>query len=634
MLVPMLTESSLRDPVLINTVGHTAGLLLFGVIIALLLRDRRAHGIRKTKLSIVAASLAFGWNVGSLVALGAGDPDSMSMQIIMTASFAVLSLLPAVLLQVALQGQFKTITNIGYAVSAAAIMLHVDELFVSSSAPHQIALLLVAAGFAVLTIVAALLRPRMRPPAPDQRTEWFSLACLLLFVSSFPHFGYLHFRSPWTAEIAWHHIGIPVALVVLLQDYRFLLLDTFTRFLMNSGLAAAYVACILVLNQRFHLWKLIDSSVFLSGVALVAVCLSLILFAHARNRLQQWIGGAIFHRGNLEDRIHSISQLPEKTDTEEELISNAAAQVAAHLRADRFSVVSDVGKGEKPDRPAMLLGALLNDAPDLSWAEAQIPLRFSSGEVRFLLTGARRGRQRYLSEDLEDMRRLASVIVEQVERFRSEELRRLATQAELRALQAQINPHFLFNAFNTLYGTIDRRSLEARRLVLNLTEIFRYFLQGDRSVIPLSEELRIIKAYLEIEALRLGDRLQTELDVSESALQVMIPILSLQPLVENAVKHGVASKVGPGRVVVRAHNTDGILRVSVEDKSLGLAAGKMISNEGSGLGLANVRRRLHLSYGPESKLDVSYGSQGSIVTLIIPALRTTSESIQEVGVAS
>src|ERR1700744_1809109 len=101
----MLNEWSLRDPVLINTIGHTAGVLLFGLIIVLLLRDRRAHGIRETKLSIVAASLAFGWNVGSLIALGAGSPDSLTMQVITTLNFAVLSLLPAVLLQVALQGQ-------------------------------------------------------------------------------------------------------------------------------------------------------------------------------------------------------------------------------------------------------------------------------------------------------------------------------------------------------------------------------------------------------------------------------------------------------------------------------------------------------------------------------------------------
>jgi two-component system LytT family sensor kinase len=208
--------------------------------------------------------------------------------------------------------------------------------------------------------------------------------------------------------------------------------------------------------------------------------------------------------------------------------------------------------------------------------------------------------------------------VEQVERFRSEELRRLATQADLRALQAQINPHFLFNAFNTLYGTIDRGSFEARRLVLNLTEIFRYFLQGDRSLIALSEELRIVKAYLEIETLRLGDRLQTELDVSEAALGLMIPVLSIQPLVENAVKHGVAAKAGPGRVTLRAHLHDNTLQISIEDKCLGSPGSSSLLHDGFGLGLANVRRRLNLSYGPASSLEAFHEPHGSRVTLSIP----------------
>jgi LytS/YehU family sensor histidine kinase len=257
-------------------------------------------------------------------------------------------------------------------------------------------------------------------------------------------------------------------------------------------------------------------------------------------------------------------------------------------------------------------------ATDFTWAEAQIPLRFSSGQTSLLLTGQRRGRQRYLSEDLEDMRRLGAVIVEQVERFRSQELKRLATQAELRALQAQINPHFLFNAFNTLYGTIDRGSADARRLVLNLTDIFRYFLQGDRSVIALSEELRIIEAYLEIEALRLGERLESEIDVSDSALPIVIPILAIQPLVENAVKHGVACKTGNGRVVVRAQVTDGTLHVTVEDFSLGPLGSGAYSAPGSGVGLINVRRRLNLSYGPQASLDVRHAERGTLVTLKIP----------------
>ena len=185
-----------------------------------------------------------------------GESGSTFMAIVMAAAFSVLSLLPAVLLHIALQGQLPIITRVGYGISALAVVLHVSELFVKGSVPHQMALLLVAAGFVVLTALAFLLKRAGRPLSPVAATEWFSLVCLLLFTSSFPHFGYQHLRSPWAAEIAWHHIGIPVAIIVLLQDYRFLLLDTFIRFLVNSGLAAAYVAALLLLNQRFHIWKL------------------------------------------------------------------------------------------------------------------------------------------------------------------------------------------------------------------------------------------------------------------------------------------------------------------------------------------------------------------------------------------
>jgi two-component system, LytTR family, sensor kinase len=540
-----------------------------------------------------------------------------------------LSLLPAVLLQIALQGQLLGLAYAGYAVSAVAIVLHISELFINGPLPHQAALLLVAVGFGVLTTAAVLVK-RDRGVA-----EWFSLICLLLFASSFPHFGYLHLRSPWAAEVTWHHIGIPVAIIVLLQDYRFLLLDTFIRFLMNSTLAATYLVSIFLLNRKFHIWQVASSSMFFAGLALVALCLSLILFAHIRNRLQRWIGRVLFRRQNLDECIRRIFQLSGNIQTEDELLLSAAGEVAAHLRTDHFAVVSDLGVARETDRPAMLFDGVLNPhlPAKLVWAEAQIPLRFYTGEIKFLLTGPRRGRQRYLSEDLEDMRRLGSVIVESVERFRSEELKRLAGQAELRALQAQINPHFLFNAFNTLYGTINRESFEARRLVLNLTDIFRYFLQGDRSFIPLSEEIRIIKAYLEIEALRLGDRLETELHVNESALSVMIPILSIQPLVENAVKHGVAAKAGRGRVVVRVQNEHGILHVSVEDTGAGFASnGSAGNHDGAGVGLANVRRRLNLSYGPGATLAVSSSELGSTVAFSIPAAMRPQISKQQVEV--
>jgi LytS/YehU family sensor histidine kinase len=165
-----------------------------------------------------------------------------------------------------------------------------------------------------------------------------------------------------------------------------------------------------------------------------------------------------------------------------------------------------------------------------------------------------------------------------------------------------------------------------------LTDIFRYLLQSDRSFIPLSEELRIIRAYLEIEALRLGDRLETVLDVEESALSVIIPILSVQPLVENAVKHGVAPRMGRGRVVLRVRNDDGILRVIVQDSGSGFAFKQESGDNGGGVGLANVRRRLHLSYGAAAILEVDSSELGSTVTLAIPCTSTFQYEKQEVEV--
>lgn len=617
----MLGTFNLRDPTLINTIGHSAGVLLFGLIILLLISDWRAHGVRRTKLSVAAAGLALGWNVGSLVALALPDQASASMGIVLAYSFSVLSLLPAVLFQVVLQAKQRAIALAGYAVSVCAILLHVCELFLPGSGLHQIALFLIAGGFGLLTIIAFSLRKPVRFAKSTDRSEWISLGCLLLFTTSFLHFGYQHVTSPWSAEVTWHHVGIPVALIVLLQDYRFLLLDTFIRFLVNFGMAAAYIATLLTLNQSFRLWNSIRASIFLTGISLVILCLSLIVFAYLRNALQIWVSRVVFRRQSVDECIQRIANLAPTAHTEEELLTRAAGEVAHHLRTDRFAVSTRAGDDGISEKPAVLFGTRPT-GEDFS-AEARIPLRFSSGDLRYLIAGSRRGGRRYISEDLEDMRRLGAAIVEQVERFRAEELRRLVSQAEFRALQAQINPHFLFNALNTLYGTIDRGSRDARRMVLNLADIFRYFLQGDRVTIQLSEELRIVQAYLEIEKLRLGDRLQTELFVSESAQTAMIPTLSIQPLVENAVRHGIAAKEGRGRVSLTAEQTGLGLRITVEDTGVGFEKSGKNAVKGAGVGLENVRRRLTLCYGEAATLEIKSSAAGSLVTFFIPSQQDT-----------
>ena len=624
----MFYHFNLRDPVLINTVGHTAGVLLFGLIIILIIRDWRDHGVRQTSLSLIATVLALGWNVGSLIALAASDERPLLIRLVMTASFGILSMLPAILLQVVLQGQHRWIAATGYLVSGTAVLLHFAELFKPGDYElHQAALVLIAAGYAVLTVTAFAARAHKRQrEIPAGRSEWILPGALLLFTSSFLHFGYEHVTSPWAAEIAWHHIGIPVALIVLLQDYRFLLLDTFLRFLINSGLAAIYIGAVIAIGRRFRPWDAMSADKFAAGIALVALCLSLVVFAYLRNALQSWVSRVVFRRPSLDGCIRGIVSRASQAQSEQQLFSDAAGEAARYLLAEQFVILDQPMSTRRPEKPSVLFGATLRQnlgRPQFR-AGAQIPLRFASGDTRYLVAGPRRGGRRYLSEELDDMRRLGTVIVEQVERFRADELKRLVGEAELRALQAQINPHFLFNALNTLYGTIDRKSHQARRTVLNLADIFRYLLQSDRSTIQLAEELRIVEAYLEIESLRMGDRLESELIVSEAARSVLIPILSIQPLVENAVKHGIAAKGGRGRICLRAEKDARGLFISVEDTGIGFEKSAQQPRDRTGVGLANVRRRLTLMYGAESDLDIKSSEAGTTVSFLIPVLALES----------
>src|ERR1700692_2739057 len=208
-------------------------------------------------------------------------------------------------------------------------------------------------------------------------------------------------------------------------------------------------------------------------------------------------------------------------------------------------------------------------------------------------------------------------------------MRRLVAQAELRALQSQIHPHFLFNALNTLYGIIPREAKGARDTVLNLADILRYFLETGKTFLPLEQELHIIKAYLEVEKLRLGEKLRIEIDVDPEVLRVPIPILSIEPLIENAVKHAIAPKVEGGLVRLRAHLEhsldQSVLHVTVSDSGPGF---RPPGGEKSGVGLENVTRRLQLCYGAESEIHIQSGAGGSSVSFSIPVNVAASRPVE------
>jgi LytS/YehU family sensor histidine kinase len=211
--------------------------------------------------------------------------------------------------------------------------------------------------------------------------------------------------------------------------------------------------------------------------------------------------------------------------------------------------------------------------------------------------------------------RAAVEVSEKVESLRRREMERLVSQGELRALQSQINPHFLFNALNAVYGTIPREAAQARRMVLNLAEIFRYFLQSEKTFVPLAQEMQIVRAYLEVEQSRLGSRLKVEIDVDESLLDIPIPALSVEPLVENAIRHGIAPSAEPGYVRIHGAIEGGQMRIMVENSSAGDAA----DSPGAGVGLDNLRRRLEICYGSAAGLRLAFNPGTATAELSIPA---------------
>ncbi|MCI0720745.1 MAG: histidine kinase [Acidobacteria bacterium] len=202
--------------------------------------------------------------------------------------------------------------------------------------------------------------------------------------------------------------------------------------------------------------------------------------------------------------------------------------------------------------------------------------------------------------------------------FNEEKLSRLATRSRLDALISQINPHFLFNALNTVGVLIEENPDEARRLTAKLANIFRQTLQAsEREVVSLQDELRFIQDYLEIEKARFGERLQVEERIEVQNAQ--IPCFTLQPLIENAVKHGAALKIGTTTIRIDVLQANGHLNIQVSDDGMGMTASARENMLERGYGLRNLIDRLNIHYPSEFVWRVeSEFQKGTTVSLDIP----------------
>ena len=614
-----------HQPLIVNAIGHLVGAIIFGIFLVLALRGAAGRRAGEDWLPVASAGLAWTWNAVSFASLVL--TSGAARWVMEAVSFSSLSLLPAVLLHLSLNGKPRLIIASGYLLSGVATTMHLSERLFPSAHLHMWALWVITVGFGALTLVSAARVLWKGGKETRGRTSQLVTAMgLLLFVVTFSHFRAGHPPRPWSTEVLVHHAGIPVALLILLQDYRFVFLDAFVRFVANVFLATLLALAGIQLAVRLAPK---DGSPHSLGDTLVVagLCCLLILFAYFRGILQRWFTMAVFRRPSIEGAVQDLRPEAAEIRTEGTYLNQAAERLAAVAGTQKFEILEAETRPERSGSAMRDLDypSLADDEPWLrrdarwNWAEAVVPIRFSQRDGRYLLLGRRRGGRRYLSEDLRALNYLARIVAGEVERFRSAEMQRLVCEAELRALQSQINPHFLFNALNTIYGIIPREATGARSTVLNLSDIFRYCLQSDKILTPLSEELKIVRAYLEIERLRLGPRLRTSIEVDKGAEQILIPILSVQPLVENAVKHGLTARLGEGWLRLTASSTNYNLMIAVEDSGSGPRSRDATEHQaGAGVGLANVTRRLQLCFGPDAAVNMVQGDFGTRVQFSVP----------------
>jgi two-component system LytT family sensor kinase len=205
-----------------------------------------------------------------------------------------------------------------------------------------------------------------------------------------------------------------------------------------------------------------------------------------------------------------------------------------------------------------------------------------------------------------------------------EEQQRLLLQARMEALQSQINPHFLFNTLNSVASLVRFDPDTAREIVVKLANILRRLLRKGDAFVRLREEFAFIDDYLDIEVVRFGrDKLRVVKELEPASLEVVVPSMLLQPLVENSIKHGLAPKIDGGTIYLRSRLRDGTVTVEVEDDGVGMAAASFLERPtgvgGTGIGMANIAERLKVLYGESAKLVITPSPVGgTLVQLQLP----------------
>ena len=397
-------------------------------------------------------------------------------------------------------------------------------------------------------------------------------AILCIVILYYP--GLLRANAGWLV-LAAGMMSIPSTIGTAYRLYRFPFMDIFVRETL-AGIVLLTTFCIGLSAGPRNDWRPLWVASLAMGIAV------------ARAPLSRWIERKFLgYDESAEDQEERVGAAIRHATQLEEFNETAARILRDELEANWVSI--------SPDPSSSAIATfLIPDVPPLS-----------------LALGPRKNARPYMSRHLRLARTSVLQIAAQRQRLKREdserrglveqhELRAITARAQMRALQAQINPHFLFNTLNTLAALIESNPEKAERVTEDLAEVFRYALDSTRlDSVKLDDELKFLESYLAIEKARFGARLSYSFDVDPAARTRSIPPMILQPLVENAVRHGIGQKLEGGEVRVIAHVEATRLILRVEDTGVGF-----VRERPGGVGLTNTRERLKHAYGNDGEFRI------------------------------
>jgi two-component system LytT family sensor kinase len=594
----------------IQTLGFITGTILFTLLLVLTRRAESPPAEKRARL--LSAAMGLVWNVGSLADYllrlsGHTQHSQWSLLANAVAYSGTTFLSTAILLMLSAASERKWRGVVPLSLgSGTALTL---GFFAAALVPawrgkFSSVMLLTAYNLGLHLVVGTFFFRRQRERSGYRVAMLVSVATLTALLFLLIHFSW-NPALEITLTIIAQQSSIPMALIALawLSQFRFADLFVKQSFLILAAvsLALLYQWFVVLPLGRVIATKPAHPQAATWIVSTLLWAAILLAFPLLRCKLIAAADRWMFKRPDYRKFLPELQQAIARSSDEKELFALVERRICEALRV-----------------PAANIHAATNDAA--------FPIRDKFGG-RYALHVAT-GNKPLLSDEITLLnaitemigRRLEAMQFErerQAQALRETKLQQLLTESELKALRAQINPHFLFNTLNTIAALISDAPDKAEQMTEQLAEVFRFALsRTNRKLIPLSEEFAFLQTYLEIEQARFGARLRVELQLDPKLTATEIPSLLLQPLVENAIKHGLAAKPQGGTVRVTATDAGAQLQLIVEDDGNGW---RNSSSNGHNIGLQNVTERLQMLYGERAQLDIqSAAGQGTRITITLP----------------